>query len=208
MKNITAGLVKNYVLQNPILVDYLRRDLINTSALAREILPVIQKENPKASLESISIAIKRLNLPNSNVERALKKTIKNIQVLFKSNLILFSLRKSTQIPTDFKLDETFYLNQGSNETTIIIDKSNEHKVKSHLSKKSKLCSISLKDPSVGKAESYRTTPGFVYVFLSNIVKEGINIQDMISTHSQFTFIVEEKDGLRTLEICKSVIEKA
>tara|TARA_Y100000310_G_scaffold219689_1_gene221086 strand:+ start:932 stop:1117 length:186 start_codon:yes stop_codon:yes gene_type:complete len=55
----TAQLVKKELEKNSFLLDYLRRDLINVQALAREILPNIKKKNSKASVESISIAIKR-----------------------------------------------------------------------------------------------------------------------------------------------------
>ena len=52
--------------------------------------------------------------------------------------------------------------------------------------------------------NYRNTKGFVYTFLSKIAIEGINVVDMISTNSQFTFIVEEKDALKVYKICREV----
>jgi len=213
-KNITASLVKNYLSNNPFINDFLERNLINASALARELLPKIKQENKKATIESITIAIKRLSQSNQNtskVSEILQKVISNVQLVFKTDLVLVSLKQTSDLPkpSNFKLDETFHINQGAQEITIIIDKTNLDLINENsiLSKKENLSSISLKDTLYNKDKiNYRTTPGFVYTFLSKITKEGINIEDMVSTQSGFTFIVEENSSLKVLKLCRNIID--
>lgn len=197
----TADLVKKHVLYNSFLIDFLKRDLINITSLARELFPEIKKENPKTSIESISIAIKRLNLENYNlISENLEKAIKKTQISLKDEVILFCLEKNSNIPNikDFSSDELFFMNQTSNEITIIIDKKNSNLIqKEHILKLNNLSAISLKS-------EYRNVKGYVNTFLNKISNEGINIIDMISTHSQFTFITKEKDALKVFEICQNI----
>jgi len=207
----TAELVKKHILDNPFLINYLKKDLINITQLARELFPKIKKENKKATIESISIAIKRLNLSkHENTNSKLNEVVKNIQIILRTELTLFCLEKNASLPNsnDFKTDEIFYLNQGANENTIILDTKNSSAIEqTPILKKENLASISLKDTAQDKNTTYRTTPGFVYLFLSAISQAGINIEDMISTKSQFTFIVEEKYALKIVEICQKIKKK-
>jgi len=200
-ENTTAQLVKKYILNNPFLIDFLKRDLINITSFAREILPQILKENSKATIESISIAIKRLDLRNQNlISLDLEKVIKNTQINLRDDVVLICINDSKDIPNslNFKKSDLFYVNQGSNEITIIIDKKNIDLIKvEEIYEKNNLSAISLKG-------DYRNCPGFVYTFLSKIALIGINIVDMISTHSQFTFIVEEKDSLKVYELFRKI----
>jgi len=204
----TAQLVKKHLENNVFLLDYLKRDLINVTSLARELLPLIQKDNPKASLESISIAIKRLQLSGYNITKQLRKVCSNIQISMRTNVVLFCLKKGARLPdvSTFDPDDVFFLNQGSNEITIILDKKNAHLVKGDiLFKQDDLAIISLKDTLLHEKENYRTTPGFVHVFISNISKRGINISDILSTYSQLTIVVEQKYLLDVYKICQDVV---
>lgn len=207
MEKNTSQLVQEHILSNPFLTDYLTRDLINTTSLARELLPTIQQENPKATIESISIALRRLNLKKQEITQQLKKIITNVQITMRTNVSLFCLSKGSQLPDTkaFGNDDIFYMNQGANEITIIIDDKNEHLIKGNIvMHRKKLAIISLKDTLINQKINYRITPGFVHVFLSNISKQGINIEDILSTYSQVTFVIEEKYLPQVYDICRKV----
>lgn len=205
-----AQLVKKHIEKNSFLVDYLERDLINVAALARELLPEIKKENPTATIESIAIAIKRLpNKKGQSITEQLKKIVSNVQLNTRTNIVLLVLRKDAQLPdkTQFNQDDIYFVNQGSNEVTVIIDKRNERLIKEkHVIRKENLATISLRDSLLHEEKNYRTTPGFVYIFLSNISKRGINIEDIISAYSQVTFIVEQKYLSEVYQICQDVVD--
>jgi len=206
-KNITAALVREYVLRNSILVDYLSRDIINIASLARELLPLIQKENPKATIESISVALQRLSLDTKpQLTDQLKRILQNVQITLRTDVSLFCLPKGGGADIEkCNSDDVFYINQGANEVTIILDKKNKHLIKGKpLFHKDNLALISIKDSLINTEANYRITPGFVHMFLSNISKEGINVEDVISTYSQITFVIEEKYVSRVFKICSDV----
>jgi len=206
-KNITAVLVREHVLNNPLLVDYLSRDLINIASLARELLPLIQRENPKATVESISVALQRLSLHEKpQITNQLKKVLNNVQITMRTDISLFCLAKGGGADIrQFGIDDIFYINQGANEVTVIVDKKNKHLIKgAPLLHKDNLALISIKDTLINTEANYRITPGFMHMFLSNISKEGINVEDVISTYSQVTFVIEEKYIAPVFKICNEV----
>src|SRR3989338_2229743 len=180
--NIHASLVRDHILRNPLLVDYLSRNLINIQSLARELLPLIQQENKKATLESIAVAIQRLDLRSPHLlTEQLKTIINNVQILMRTDVCLFCLEKGTIIDSrQFGKDDIFYINQGANEVTVIVDRKNKSLIHGQiLLQKDNLALISLKDTLIKSSTNYRVTPGFVHMFLSNISKEGINVEDII-----------------------------
>ena len=206
-KNITAALVREHVLNNPLLRDYLSRDIINVASLARELLPLIQKENSKATVESISVALQRLSLDaQPQLTEQLKKILNNVQITIRTDVSLFCLPKGGGVDTNkFASDDVFYINQGANEVTIILDKKNKHLIKGQpVFHKDNLALVSLKDCLINTEANYRITPGFIHMFLSNISKEGINVEDIISTYSQVTVVIEEKYVSRVFKICNDV----
>jgi hypothetical protein len=205
----TAQLVKEHLENNAFILDYLSRDLINVTSLAREILPAIKEQNTKATLESVSIAIKRsFASPNQKISEQLKHVLSNIQLNMRNDIVLLCLSKGAKLPnmSEFQSDDIFFVNQGSNEITVIIDRKNLNLIKGPtLLEQKDLALISLRDNLINEKINYRVTPGFVYSFISNIGREGININDILSTHSQVSFVVEQKYLLRVYQICQNVI---
>jgi hypothetical protein len=206
---ITAQLVKKHVLSNAILIDYLSRDLINVTQLARELLPKIQAENSKATIESISVAIHRLQLPISYYDENLKQVLSSLQLTMRTGVSLLCVSKSTILPpsTSFSNDDLYFVNQGSEEITIILDSKNESFIPGKIIyQKDSLAVLSLKNALRSK-KRYRDIPGYVNLFLAQIARAGVNIQDTLSTYGQLTFVVEEKDISLVYQICKDVISK-
>ena len=170
-------------------------------------MPQIKKENDKATVESISVALQRLDLKKKHkITDQLRSVLSNVQITMRTDISLFCLAKGGGADIrSFKSDDVFYINQGSDEVTVIVDKKNSHLIKgTPLLHKDGLALISLKDSLIATKNNYRVTPGFVHMFLSNISKEGINVEDIISTHSQVTFVIEEKYLSSVFEICKKV----
>jgi hypothetical protein len=206
--NITAGLVKDLVLPNSILCDYLSRDLITVSSLAKELLPRIKEKNPKATVESISVAIHRLEFPkNESFEVQLKSVLKDVQITMKTGISLLCVKKDTSLPkvSDLSSDDTFFVNQGSEEITLILDSRHTDLISlKPIIKKDSLALLSLKNHLAAKSR-YRELPGYVNLFLTQFARNGINVEDIVSTYGQVTFVFEEKDVLKAYELCKNII---
>ena len=205
----TSQLVKGFLKDNVFLLDYLSRDLINVTSLARELLPEIQKQNPKATLESVSIAIKRnFGGQQHRITKQLQRILSNVQITMRTDIALFCLPKTAKLPDikEFKSDDVFFINQGYNEVTVIIDKRNSGLIGGPvLLQQKNLALISLKDTIIDEKQNFRATPGFVDAFLGNISMAGINISDIVSTYSQVTFVVEQKFLLQVYQICQGVV---
>ncbi len=203
----TAKIVKELLSSNPFVLDYLRRDVLNVSGLARELLPVVKKENSKATVESISIAIRRMDAQPQRSMQQLKDVLSATQITLRTDVTLLCLRDRSGLPDPrrFTSGDLFCVNQGSDEVTVIIDTKNVEWVRGKpIFRKDDLAAISLKDTKIGKPANYRVTPGFISAFLWNISREGINVEDIISTYSQVTLVVDEKDLQRAFTICKNV----
>lgn len=205
----TVQLVRQHLENNVFLRDYLSRDLVNITSLAREMLPAIREENSKATLESVAIAIKR-NFAGEKprISKQLKRILNHVQITMRTDIVLLCLPKDTKLPdmSKFRGDDVFFVNQGYNEVTVIVDKRNAHLIQgTPLLEQKNLALISLKDTLIEEKENYRVTPGFVYAFVGNISSRGINFNDIVSTYSQVTIVVEQKYLLEVYKICQDVV---
>jgi hypothetical protein len=196
----TAQLVREYVAKNSILSDYLARNLINITELAKTLLPQIQTKNPKATIESISVAISRLKYKTTHSEK-LQKTLQKAQLNLRTNVSLYSLEKGGGADIkSFGTDDIFFINHGMEEVTVVVDSKNKNLIKGKIvSEKNNLSIISV------KSKDYRDVSGFVFHLLLPISREGINIEDIISTKSQITFVVESKYTMRVFEILQGLL---
>ena len=204
--NGTADIVRNIISNNATLQDYLQRDLLNATQLARELLPIVKKENKKATVESIFVAIKRMNLKKQKLSADLKNCLDNLQILMRNDVSLFCLQKGGGADIrSFKTDDIFFVNHGTNEVTVVIDRKNKKLIKGKIIlEKQNLAIVILRSTLELSQKSYRQVPGYVNFFLNNIAREGINIEDIISTYSQVTLVVEEKYLSKVYDICTKI----
>jgi hypothetical protein len=200
----TAQLIREHVAKNSILCDYLARNLINITELAKTLLPQIKAKNQKATIESISVAISRLkfNSQTKNHSEKLQNTLKNAQLNLRTNINLYVLDKGGGADVkEFGSDDVFFINHGMEEVTVVVDAKNKSLLKGKiLSEKNNLSIISI------KSKDYRDVPGFVFQLLLPISREGINLEDIISTKSQISFVVESKHTMRVFEIIQGLIK--
>ncbi|MBU0758062.1 MAG: hypothetical protein KKF44_08375 [Nanoarchaeota archaeon] len=207
----TADLVKDEIEKDIFILDLLYDGLINVSALARKMLPRIRTRNKKATVESISITIKRYisSRKGLDLSKTLKKIISNSQIVMKDNISHLTFSRSEEIVSrlnkisqkiKWDKDEVFLINQGPGEITAIIDEYNfnyffdiEKKV---TEKRDSLVLISIKETPYMDMEKGIDTPGLYAYFINRIARKGINIIEVISTSSQVSFLIDETDFTR------------
>jgi hypothetical protein len=204
----TADIVRDIVLANPFLVDYLRRNLINIASLSRDLLPLVAQHSPKATVESIAVAIQRLDLPTKTlVSNQLKTIAKTVQLNLRSDITLLHMEKGCTLP---KLtgDDILFTHQGIEYCTIIIDTKNVSLIKGAVHVKTdNLGIITVKDTTKEK-HNYRVTPGFVYLFLGSMSRQGINIVDLFTGIDTVNFVVKKQDLVAAYEQCSKAKEAA
>jgi len=194
--------VENIVRKSPFLEEALARGLINLSALAREIKPEIEKELMKKATEgAIVMALKRLS---AKIKQVQKKEVhwfaSSPDLMVRSNLTEITiansstmLQKLRKLLEQIRFNENYFLTitQGIYETTIIVSKNLEDKLKKIfagekiISKFENLSSITIQLP-----EGSTRIPGIYSFILKALAWEGINLVEVVSTCNEFTMILE------------------
>lgn len=196
-KSPTASLVRDTILANPSLCDALARGIINISALARELLPRIQQKNPKATHESVAIALQRLEIPKGH-EKYLREALKSAQLSMKSDVSIITVSRMQEIPA-LERSDLCIIHHGTEETTILVDTHNVAQFRGKA--KNGLGVLSIRD----RSKTYRTIPGYLLVFICAMSNQGINVLDIFTGKNGFRIVVEEHDLVRAYEYCKRAI---
>ncbi len=206
---------KKIVERSRYLSEAMSKGLINLSSLARYIKPEIEQMLFKdVSESSIIMALKRL-------ETQLKPQIKysNIfttppEMIVRSNLIEITVMNSESLTKKYasvfhlyeKENKYFFtMTEGVSETTIIASRDLQEKIKHALMSEkivaefTNLSSITIRLP-----KQAIPTPGIFYFFLKSLAWEGINVMEVVSTHLEFTIILEDKEINHAFAILKSL----
>lgn len=215
----TASLVKKELEQDLFLLELLQEDLINVNALSRKLLPAIKRHNPKATPESLYVAIQRYkeSCKKEKISSTIAEIISLTQLSTKNDLVHLTFQRNHHLleaisrispQISWANEEIFFLNQGSNEVTIIVDEKNERlftEIKKYIVERTAdVALISLLEPANHGLKALHL-PGIYSYFISKLSRQGINIIELISTLSQLSFIVECKDLLQAYdELEKSI----
>lgn len=201
MSSITR-ITEDIINRSPFLREAMTENLINISALARKILPEVEKTTGKDVKEgAVVMAIKRMS-PGvyHRLDLKINKVIGGIgDFLVRSDLVDFTYENSETlrnaqgnlVKTVQDNQESFFtLCKGISETTYILNSKfsndvrsifNGERLKSH---RTNLSSITVKLP-----ETNIETYGVYYYILKHLAWEGINIEQVVSTSNEFTAIV-------------------
>jgi len=219
----TADLVKGELENDLFLLETLKEGIINYTALARKLLSRIKKENPKTNIESISIAIKRYVIKEKKnyVSKTMKNIIADSQLSTKNDIVHMTFKRTDWISSkigeiskriEWDQEDIFLVNQGHGEITVIIDKKNKslfNDCKKYLIEETNnLSLLSIKEAYSNNSENKKgiDVPGIYSYFISKLSRNSINIIEIISTLSQLTFILKNKDLLNAYKLLIESIE--
>ena len=216
----TSELVKKELENDLYLLELLKEGLINYSALSKKLFKKIKSENPKATLESISISAKRYvdRISKLKISDSVKTIIASSQLSTRDNIVHLTYNKDKEVfdeithiskKIDWNQEELFLMNQGSGEITLIIDKKNVNLVSNYnmIEKRENLSIISIKESlnNLSQEKSINICGVYAY-FISQLSRRGINIVEIISTYSQLTLVFNNSDLLNAYKILKESIE--
>lgn len=195
------------------LSEAMSKGLINNSSLARYMKPEIEEMLVKeVNVSSIIMALNRLqkNLKPGYKFPNIFKTPPTIVV--RSNLTEINVVNSENLNKKYK--EMLNINsgqkyivftKGASESTIIADNEICDEIEQMfltekiVSKFKKLSSITVNLP-----KEATQTPGVFYFLLKSLAWEGINIIEIISTSSELTLILDDKEVNKAFAILKSL----
>lgn len=203
---------KKIIERSRYLSEAISKGIINYSALARYIKPELEQIlMKKVSNASIIMALNRLES-----EFAPKFKQSNIfksppEIIVHSNLFLVVLPNSEVqglsmfLSRDANSRSLFVKNQGIHETTLILSQDLYDKYKTTIESKNPLLSQDMISAiTVYLPPEALETCGIYYFFLKSLAWEGVNILELVSTLSELTIIVEDKDVERAFAIIKSL----
>lgn len=214
-----SQIIQEYIQRTPFLEEGFSRGLLNYSAVAREMKPYIEKRLYKSvTVASIIMALKRLEgsvmAPGSSAQAELKE-MRNITV--RSNLIEYAFRTDSKLGSlhNYLLEQTLKqpdlfvsYTQGVSESTLIMSKILSGHIEEAgigeliIEKVKNLSSITLR-----LRPEHLYVPGVHYAITKALAWEGINIVEIISSYSETTIVVGEKDVERAFSLIKGITNK-
>ncbi|MBD3303655.1 hypothetical protein GF343_00780 [Candidatus Woesearchaeota archaeon] len=212
-----AHLVEKIIENKPMLQEALAQGIINNAALAEQLQPQIEKElSKKVKFSAVNMAVRRLG------EKLKKKTVpkarfdKSCDITVKSDLIEITLHKTEnsygnarKIHNLIKLRKGDFLTitQGLYEVMIITNQKYEKDIRKIIPPRAvKKIIKNLSSLTVNIPEEFVETIGFFYLITRAMVWENINIIDLVSTFTEITFLVKEKDTSRAFDTLKKLIK--
>ncbi|GAA4822322.1 hypothetical protein [Algivirga pacifica] len=204
-------IVEDIISRSPFLVEAISDDIINFSALARNIRPEIEKRlHKEVQNGAIVMALKRMKprLMGQNLEGDVQEYLRSMgEIIVRSDLVDFAFKNSSTLVGKQqqllnKLQEQkdiFHASsKGVYETNIVTSKWIEREVmqifeeEELLSKIDDLASVTMRMPTTYSKD----VPGVFYYILRRLAWENINVVEIISTKHEFSLIVD-KDAVNT-----------
>jgi len=216
---ITIALaVERIIKQKPFLAEALLSGLINKSSLSRQILPQVQQMTHKRVNEgAILMALKRLRLADA-INDVGKKSKLRSDFITRSNLVEFTvlninflIDKHKRIIEEAGKTNNFFLTitRGGFETTIIASFELSDSIIEILGRKN---IVSQQDGLVSLTMRFLgdivSVPGIYYSILKILAWENINVIEVVSTFSEFSIILDDKDVGRAFLLLKELTNVA
>ncbi len=205
--------VEQIIRESPYLEEALTKGIINYSGLARLIKPQIEDILFKNIKEgAVVMALKRLSKQRHGKLKVEKIFRQSPDMIVRSNLTEFTLEKSDTLSKKFEKLMAQISNQhryffsvieGVFETAIIASDEIKSKIEKILSgenivhKMPGLSSITIKLPNDNVI-----TPGVYYFIFKSLAWENVNIIEVVSTYSEITIILDDKQVDKAFSILK------
>lgn len=208
----TAKVVRDYIDTHPSIKDCLKDDLVNLSALSRQIM----KDRGLTKMEATLVACRRYQdqSPRHN-ERTIRQTLAKSKVEMSSRVAIVTLRNDWQIYGKLQVFLRKALSeghlpkviQGSKAITMITDENTAKIVEDELGKGNLLgLDRGLVEISVTSPESIRYTPGIMAFLYGSLSSNGINVVETMSCYTDTIFIVEPDNMMRAFEVLTKCIQ--
>ena len=213
-----AHLVEKIIGRRPFLEEAVAKGIVNYAALADELKPEIDRElGINAKTSAIMMALRRLSdkLKGSFIGQAPIKfresdiTIRSdlLEVTFVKSPAAVGIIKELYGIVDFRRGDFLTITQGIYEITVIASKKYKGEIMKLLKYESvikeidRLSSLTIKIPI-----SAIDTVGVYYVVTKALNWENISIIEVVSTLTEMTFVLREKDISLAFNTVKGLID--
>ena len=212
-----SHVVKKIVSEQPMIREPLAQGIVNYAALAEQLKPQIERElGEKVKEAAVIMAVRRH--AEELTEKSGKKisTLLNSEIMLKNNMVDISIAKTPELFRELeKLHKAIgyergVLNiiQGHAEVSLITNEKSFSKVMNVI-QKDKIITVThkLAALSLGISKEYLHTPGILAELTRTLAWHNINIFEIISTNTELTFILNERDGVRAYTVLSEITPK-
>lgn len=211
--------VEDMVKNNPFLGDALAKGIINNSSLARIIKPQIEETLFKDVQEgSIVVALNRLSKKFRKIEVGQNKLQGLGDLAVRSNLVdhtflnsptLGSAQNNLLERVADKKDVFVTISHGINQVTVIASQALEIDIKEIFKNETSVCNLeNLSSLTIKIPIEATKIPGVLYSILKILAWEGINLIEFISTFTELTLVMENKDIDKAFSAIKNWIDNS
>lgn len=204
--------VREILFSSDIPLEAMRSGILNFSSYAKQIRPQVEISTWKAVKHgTIVVALTRIATELGSIP-PLRPEVKidDLQIKFpladisyeKTDDILEKLSKLQEVlPLTSK--KVFVMTEGSSEITIIASEDLCEAIRIHFEVKPKSEFRSLVGLTVSFDQKYLSVQNTIYTLTSSVAAKRINIIELVSTHSELMFVIEEKDRKECVEALQS-----
>lgn len=202
-------IVKEIILNDLEASMALTRGYMNMSSYAYQIKSKVEEKAKKSvTITSLVVSLSRIRKEINKTKPLIQKVkIKNITTKLplseitydnKENILekMESLHKNVLISSE----DFFAVTMGTSEIDIICSANLENKILKHLKLKPKWTNHNFAAIGISYGSEVFGTPNIFFSLLSITAKARINIEELISTPTELTFIVAEKDFAKTVSL--------
>lgn len=205
--------VKQIVEDDAFAIEAMQRNLLNLSAYAQEILPLVERMTMKPVRPgTIVVALARMAATIGDRPLSPHITIDNFSVT--SNLQVISYARTHAVSQTIKKGITasnenqfFTLTEGIHEVTIICSDEIAEQVKSHFSEQPVSEMENLVAVSIRFSDEYISVPNTIYALVGALALRHINILEIVSTYTELTFVVSKDELEATIQALQTYTQK-
>ncbi len=212
-----SHVVEKMVNERPLLFQALEQDIISFANLAEKLKPEIEKELSKEIKHSAVVMALRRYSDKIQGKSVIPKFDFHSEIVMKTNLCDIAVQKTpvslTKLQRIYKLadyskGDILNIIQGNYEISIVTNVKHLPKIKEEL-KGEKIIKIekNLVALSLHFSDKFLYTPGIIATVVRKLAWEDINIYELISTFTELTFIISEKDVTKGYNALKGLVSK-
>jgi hypothetical protein len=201
--------VRKALARYPYIEEYLAMGVINHRALAREIRKYLK--GGEVNLQSVVSAIRRASFSKSRGERnRLLRILSKSEVNLKYDLATATIVNQKKIEEVHKAlrEKRYMLLQGMRTLTVVAEEEALRGLTKRLKDERVEFRGDLASVVVTSPREIVSTPGVIAHIASLLALEGINVVEMMSSSTETSFIVDEKDALKAVDTIRKEIKRA
>lgn len=211
-----SDVVEQHIRTNESVLESLRLGVLNLSAYAQSIQPIIERQCMKpVRTGTIVVALSRLQVKVA-LEPPLTPKVGIDDLSLKMPLCDISFDKTKEVVVACRSlvaqlsatsNDFFTLTEGVHEVTVICSQEKRDEVLRTVPLAPKKMYENLLGISVRFQEKYLDIPNTLYALLGRLALQQINVLEIVSTYTELTFVVDSRDSQRALDTLSALMKK-